>query len=84
MKFICEWKFRDREAIQLVNKKSQEENEPLDGIKYLAKWYTGTGRGYSLLETEDPMALNKLLVFWADLLEMNTVPVVEEKNLPGA
>ena len=83
MKFICEWKLRNGEAFQAVSQRTEESGEPLSGIKYLAKWYDGVGGGYSLLETEDSQALNKLLWYWADLIDMRVVPVVEEENLPG-
>ena len=83
MKFMVVWSI-PKENLQAVSKRAQEDSEPLDGIEYLGRWHEGTGRGYSLVETDDPVALNKLATYWADLIGAKIPPVVSDEELPKA
>jgi Protein of unknown function (DUF3303) len=38
-------------------------------------------QGYDLLESDDPSALTELALQWSDLMKMNIVPVVEDREL---
>ena len=52
------------------------------GAKRLGRWTsTDLSKGYDLLESDDPSALTELALQWSDLIEMNIVPVVEDKEL---
>lgn len=44
----------------------------------------GNGRRYSLVKTDDPVALNKLAAYWAGLIGAKITPVVSDEELPKA
>ena len=80
MKYMKEW-FIAPENMQAVLKRLAERPEPLEGIKMLGRWnILGTGRGYVLYETENPIALAKLNLYWSDLSEDKIVPVIDEEE----
>ena len=44
----------------------------------------GTGKGFSLLEADDPVALSKYQLAWADLVDLKIVPVVGDEEIETA
>ena len=56
--------------------------QPPKGAKLLGRWTsTDLSQGYDLLESDDPSALTELALQWSDLMKMNIVPVVEDREL---
>ena len=54
---------------------------PLEGITMLGRWHIpGTGRGYALFETDDPVALAKQNLYWSDLADQKIVPVIDDEE----
>jgi hypothetical protein len=50
-----------------------------DGVTLLGRWHNvDCSGGFSLYETSNPAALHLGAVKWADLLEITTVPVIED------
>ena len=57
----------------------------MDGIVQLGRWHiVGTQRGFRLVETDDPVALSKLSIYWSDLIDMQVVPVVDDEQIGKA
>jgi hypothetical protein len=57
----------------------------LPGVKLLGRWFeTGTGRGFNLIETDDPAALTKYGLYWNDLIDMRAYPVVDDAQMIAA
>ena len=51
----------------------------------MGRWHEmGTGKGYSLLEADDPVALSKYQLAWADLVDLKIVPVVGDEEIAKA
>ena len=47
----------------------------------LGRWHIpGTGRGYALFETDDPVALAKQNLYWSDLADQKIVPVIDDEE----
>jgi hypothetical protein len=44
----------------------------------------GTGRGFSIVESDDPIAVAKMALAWADLVDQKTVAVVEDADIAKA
>ena len=58
------------------------EAEPLEGIKRLGRWHEfGTVKGFDLVEADDPLAIARLNVHWADLVDMKVVPVIGDEDM---
>ena len=73
------------ENYEAAIKRFRENSEPLEGVKRLGRWAEfGTNKGFDLLETDDPVAITKLGLFWADLVDMKTVPVVDDEVIAKA
>ena len=50
-----------------------------EGVTVLGRWHNvDCSGGFSLYETSDPAALHLGSLKWADLLELTTVPVIED------
>jgi hypothetical protein len=80
MKYMKEWYIRP-ENIKAVIKRFQEGTEPMDGITQLGRWtIPGIGKGYVLYETDDPIALAKLNLYWSDLTDDKLVPVIDDEE----
>ena len=56
--------------------------QPPKGAKLLGRWTRADfSQGYDLLETDDPGALAEFALQWSDLMEVEVVPVLEDKEL---
>jgi hypothetical protein len=79
VKYMMTWSFAP-EKFDAVKKRFGENAEPMDGITQISRWHeVGTGRGFRVIETDDPVALTKLNIYWSDLLVLKTVPVVDDE-----
>ena len=67
------------ENFKAALKRFSENAEPLEGIKRIGRWSEfGSGKGFDLIESDDPEAISRLGFYWADLVDMKVVPVVED------
>jgi hypothetical protein len=56
--------------------------QPPKGAKLLGRWTRADfSQGYDLLESDDPGALTEFALQWSDLMKVEIVPVVEDKEL---
>lgn len=84
MKFMVTFKFnpeaKDRdEAIARFKKTG---GQPPDGAKLLGRWTAADfSGGFDLVESDDAKALAQFALMWSDLMELRTVPVVEDAEL---
>ena len=84
MKYVITWTFTPENQKAAI-KRFEENSEPMDGIKQIARWHiVGTKRGFRVIETDDPVALSKLSIYWADLLDMKVEPVVDDDEIGKA
>lgn len=84
MKFMAEWYIKP-EHFPAVLERFKEGTEPTDGFKSLGRYHqVGTGRGFRLIETDDPVSITKNNLYWADLIEIKVVPVVEDDQIAKA
>lgn len=79
MKFISTWTVlpgKFREAAQSLG-----EYKPAEGVTVLGRWHKADcSGGFMLFETNNPDAAYEEAMYWADILEFRTVPVIEEKD----
>lgn len=56
-----------------------------DGLTMLGRWHTpGSVSGWVLVETTDPKPLYEHIAEWANMLELQTMPVVEDRDAAEA
>jgi hypothetical protein len=83
MKFMITWKATPANYKTAVERFLKTGGPAPKGLKTIGRWHTaGSSRGFHLVEGSDS-ALTELNAEWADLLEMEVVPVVED-DVAGA
>jgi hypothetical protein len=78
MKFMITWKASPANYKAAVERFLKTGAPAPSGMKTIGRWHTaGSGRGFHLVEGSDA-ALAELNAEWADLLDLEVVPVVED------
>lgn len=55
--------------------------KPSQGVTMLGRWHSvDQSEGFVLAETDDPKAIYRWVTEWADLIEFNAVPVIEDEE----
>jgi Protein of unknown function (DUF3303) len=83
MKYITVWSIRP-ENMKAVIKRFQEGDPKIPGVQMMRFHAMGTGRGFSLVESDDPVAVSKLASAWGDLVDQKTVAVVGDEEIAAA
>jgi len=56
--------------------------KPPPGVKLLGRWTDlAGGRGFTLAESDDPVAVGKYFYQWNDLMSFEVVPVMNDEQL---
>ena len=79
------WSIKPEHFSAVVERFTQADPQPEAGAKLLGRWHAmGTGKGFSLLEADDAVALSKYSLAWADLVDLKIVPVVGDEEIATA
>jgi hypothetical protein len=85
MKFMSTWSFQSGLIPETAARFLAGEGSPAPGTTLLGRWHNvDCSGGFALYETDDPAALYRGALEWADLLDINTVPVVEDAEAGAA
>jgi hypothetical protein len=83
MKYMVTWKISPANYKAAVKRFLKTGAPAPKGMKTLGRWHTaGSTRGFHLVEGSDA-ALAEINAEWADLLDLQVVPVVED-DVAGA
>lgn len=83
MKYMVTWKISPSNYKAAVKRFLKTGAPAPKGMKTLGRWHTaGSSRGFHLVEGSDA-ALAEINAEWADLLDLQVVPVVED-DVAGA
>jgi hypothetical protein len=83
MKYMVTWKISPSNYKAAVKRFLETGAPAPKGMKTLGRWHTaGSSRGFHLVEGSDA-ALAEINAEWADLLDLQVVPVVED-DVAGA
>src|SRR3954454_7487621 len=78
MKFMITWKISPAHYKTALERFLKTGAPAPKGLKTLGRWHSaGSSRGFHLVEGSDA-ALAEINATWADLLELESVPVVED------
>jgi hypothetical protein len=83
MKYMTVWTIRP-ENMKAVIKRFKEADPKVKGVKITRFHVMGTGRGFSLTESDDPVAIAKFASSWSDLVEQETFAVVGDAEISEA
>jgi len=85
MKFMSTWSFQGGLIPDAAARFLAGEGAPEPGTTLLGRWHNADlSGGFALYETNDPAALYRGSLKWADLLDINTVPVIEDADAGAA
>ncbi len=82
MKFITTWSFRSGE-IGTAARKFLTEGAPVpEGATILGRWHKADlSGGFALVESDNATSSYENAVAWSDILELQTVPVLENDEI---
>ena len=84
MKYMVTFHIRP-ENFKATTKRFMEGEPTVAGANIIGRWHEmGTGRGFALVESDDPVAVSKLAIAWADLVDQKTVAVVDDAQIAAA
>jgi len=84
MKFMTTWSVRPEAIQEAVNRFLSGQAAPVEGVSLLGRWHSvDLSHGYSLYETGDAAALYRGAARWSDVMDLETVLVVED-DVAGA
>lgn len=85
MKFMSTWSFQGGAIPEAAARFLAGDAAPEPGTTILGRWHnTDLSGGFFLFETDDPAAMYRGALRWADVLEINTVPVIEDSEAGAA
>lgn len=86
MKYLCYYSWgSDGQQTEAIRRFKETGGLPPQGATMLGRWtHADFMGGAVLLETEDPKALTQFALMWSDVMELKTVPVLEDGELAHA
>jgi hypothetical protein len=85
MKVMTTWSVKDGAIREAVAKFLAGEAAPQPGVALLGRWHSvDLSAGFSLYETNDPAALYAGAAKWAELMDLQTMVVVEDGEAGAA
>jgi len=83
MKYLTCWAIRP-ENLKAAVKRFGHVDPKFPGVKVTRFHQIGTGRGVTLVESDDPVAVGKYAYAWADLVDQKIVPVFGDAEVAAA
>ena len=85
MQFMATWRIKPEHVSQSVERFKETGAMPPAGVKMIGRWHdVAGGHGFTLAETDDPVAISSWCMRWADLLDFEIAPVVTDEQLAKA
>lgn len=78
MKYILTWTVSPTTFQAAVSRFLQTGGAAPAGVELLGRWHGANGRGFAIAECNDAKALYQFQAQWADVLEMDATPCVED------
>ena len=85
MKFMVQWEVqsdRRHEALQIFAGMSEEDAaEEFGDLEVIGRWHDLVGfTGVAIVETGDPNALKSWLLKWNNIVDIQSVPVLDDRE----
>ncbi len=85
MKYITRWSIKEEHFAAAVERFKTNNPQPTTGVTMIGRWHEmGSGDGFSLIETDDPIALSRFILSWADLVDQKVYAVVDDAEIAQA
>ena len=84
MRYMTAWTIRP-ENMKACIKRFMEENPQTPGVKIISRMHVlGAGMGFTVWESDDPLAAAKEGLQWSDLIDLKVYPVVDDATIAKA
>ena len=58
------------------------KGQPPEGVKLVGRWHDiAGGRGFTLVESDDPVAVGKFIKEWIDVMSSEVIPLLSDEQL---
>ena len=85
MKYITKWSIKEENFKAVVERFTTADPQPPAGVTLLGRWHIlGSGDGFALVEADDPVAFSRFISAWADLVDQQVYPVVDDSEIAKA
>lgn len=82
MLFMTIYTYEPGQRNEVVKRRQEKGLGFSEGVKVVREWLDiGGGRGFTLIETNDPKASIESTRMWSDLMKMEVIPVIETAKL---
>jgi uncharacterized protein with GYD domain len=85
MKYIAKFSIKEENFKAAVARFTQNPPELPKGVTMLGRWHImGSGDGVALFEADDPVAITRYVLAWADIVDQVVHPVVVDEEIGQA
>ena len=82
MLFMNIYTFEPGQRNELLKRRMEKGLALREGVKLVGEWTDlGGGRGFSLVESNDPKAFIAGIMEWSDLMKIEAIPVIVTADL---
>lgn len=82
MLFMSIYSFEPAKRNEIIKRRMEKGTGLREGVKVIGEWTDlGGGRGFLLIEAEDPKVLMAGTLAWSDLMEIQSVPVIQTEEV---
>jgi hypothetical protein len=82
MLFMSIYTFEPAKRNEIIKRRMERGTALREGVKVIGEWADlGGGRGFLLIEAEDPKVLMAGTLAWSDLMEIESVPVIQTEEV---
>lgn len=80
MKFLCVGEWKNKKSLEAIGRRFLDEGDPLPpGIELHGRWHDlGTKTIWTLVETDDAALLQAAMAKWADDVDFDAHPVLDD------
>ncbi|MFH1764494.1 MAG: DUF3303 family protein [Gemmatimonadota bacterium] len=85
MKYITKWSIKEENFAAAVERFATNPPKLPEGVTMHGRWHQmGSGDGFSLIESDDPIALSRYVLAWADLVDQEVFAVLDDSEIAQA
>ena len=82
MLFMNIYRWEPGQRNEILKRRMEKGTSLREGVKLVGEWTDlNAGRGFLLVESNDPKACMASSMAWSDLMRMDIVPVIETADL---
>ncbi len=82
MLFMSIYTFEPARRNEIIKRRGERGIALREGVKVIGEWTDlGGSRGFLLIEAEDPKVIMEGTLAWSDLMEIQTVPVIQTEQV---